>query len=123
MKPATPAAASTPRCESGRGWRSRSIVSTSATHAEMKIASTTKSPAIFSPRDERNRKATASGMAVSASPMLWMVSASSATDPDARNTTAWTAAVAPSTTRLIATVRTPSRERRIERSTRPCEWS
>ena len=35
----------------------------------------------------------ASGMAVSASPPLWIRSASSATEPDIANTTAWSAAV------------------------------
>ena len=41
-----------------------------------------------------------SGTAVRASPKLWIRSARSATDPDARKITAWIAAVAPSTARL-----------------------
>src|SRR5437879_811142 len=58
----------------------RRIVSYSATQAEMKIASTTASPASFSPRTLRRKKAIPSGTAVSASPKLWIRSASSATE-------------------------------------------
>src|SRR4051794_18081723 len=56
-----------------------------------------------------------------------MRSASSATLPLARNTTAWATVVAPSTASAIATARTPSRERLMLGSTRPWEcpfaWS
>src|SRR5215207_1724860 len=90
--------------------------------AETKIANTTKRPASRSPRAERSRKAAPSGSAVSASPALWTRSARSATLPERAKTTAWTAAVRPRRTRASATTRTPSRERLIEGSTRPCEW-
>jgi hypothetical protein len=46
-----------------------------------KIASTTKWPASCSPRALRRKNAMPSGTAVSASPTLWMRSASSATLP------------------------------------------
>jgi hypothetical protein len=49
----------------------------------MKIAATTARPASFSPRALRRKNAMPSGTAVSASPKLWIRSASSATDPEA----------------------------------------
>ena len=61
-----------------------------------------------------------SGTAVSASPTLWIRSASSATLSVSTKRTAWAAAVTPSTPRLTATARTPARERTIDGSTRPC---
>jgi hypothetical protein len=69
--------------------------------------------------DEDRKKATPRGTAVNASPTLCTRSASSATLPLVTRMTAWIAAVAPSTARLIATARTPARLRTIERSTRP----
>ena len=60
-----------------------------------------------------------SGTAVSASPALWMRSASRATLPLAAKMIAWSTAVTPSTPRLMATARTPARLRTIERSTSP----
>ncbi len=98
------------------------MVSKSATQAETKIASTTASPASFSPAAERSRNAMPSGTAVSASPKLWIRSASSATDPETAKMAACRAAVRPRTARLIETVRMPARERMMERSTSPCEW-
>ncbi len=92
-----------------------------ATTAETKIAATTNSPAPRSARSERSRNAMPSGIAVSASPKLWIRSASSATEPDNENTTACASAVAPSTASASSTVRTPSRERRIDPWTSPCE--
>ncbi len=49
-----------------------------------------------------------SGTAVSASEKLWMVSASSATDPETTTITSCATAVAPSTSRLILTARMPA---------------
>ena len=91
----------------------------------MKIARTTARPAYPSARSERNANATPSGTAVSASPTLWIRSASRATLPVRTKITACAAAVRPRTTRESATAFRPARERRIERSTRPCEcpWS
>ena len=60
-----------------------------------------------------------SGIAVSASPTLWIRSANRAIEPDTTNTIACNAAVVPRIARLYDTARTPSRERTIERSTRP----
>ena len=57
---------------------------TPATHALMKIAATTASPARRSARWERSANAIPSGTAVRASPKLWIRSASSATLPLAR---------------------------------------
>src|SRR4051794_29203656 len=59
----------------------------------MKMAATTARPAQRSPRALRRRNAIPSGMAISASPALWMRSASSATLPESTNTTACSAAV------------------------------
>ncbi len=83
----------------------------------------TASPASFSARNERRKKAIPSGTAVRASPTLCMRSARSATEPDRARIAAWIPAVSPRIARLSATVRTPARERAIERSTRPCEWA
>ena len=71
---------------------------------------------------ERSRNAAPSGIAVSASPTLWIRSASSATLPVAAKMTACATAVASRTARLADTARTPSRERVIDGSTSPCEW-
>jgi hypothetical protein len=57
----------------------RKIVCTSATQALAKMASTTASPARRSPRALRRKKARPSGIAVEASPKLWIKSARSAT--------------------------------------------
>jgi len=62
-----------------RRWMKRSIVWPSATTALMKMAATTASPESFSPGRLRRKKASPSGIAVSASPKLWIRSASSAT--------------------------------------------
>ena len=85
---AKPAAASSQRCDSCSGWSRRSTVSKSATQADTKIAPTTAGPAIFSARNERRTNAIPSGTAVSASPTLWITSASSATDPEDAKITA-----------------------------------
>ena len=61
-----------------------------------------------------------SGIAVSASPKLWIRSASSATLPVSAKTSACATAVASSTARLADTARTPSRERLMDSSTSPC---
>jgi hypothetical protein len=53
---------------------------------------------------------------------LWIKSASSATDPESAKIASWMPAVAARMARLIETVFTPARERRIERSTRPWLW-
>ena len=97
------------------------MASTPATHALMKIARTTNSPAVRSARSERITKAMPSGTAVSASPKLWIRSASSATEPDSTKMTAWATAARPSTPSEISTARTPSRDRLIDGSTSPCE--
>jgi hypothetical protein len=60
-----------------------------------------------------------SGTAVSASPKLWIRSASRATEPERTKIATWMPAVAASSARLNETVLTPERERRIERSTNP----
>ena len=52
-----------------------------ATQAEAKIAKTTNRPALRSADSERSRKAMPSGIAVAASPKLWIRSASRATLP------------------------------------------
>ena len=70
----------------------------------------------------RRAKAIASGIAVAASPKLWMRSASSATLPEATKTTSWAIAVAPSTSSARPTARSPSRERLIDSCTRPWLW-
>jgi hypothetical protein len=70
----------------------------------------------------RRKKAIPSGTAVSASPKLWIMSASSATEPETTKTRRCARAATARTASAIATVFTPSRERRIERSIRPCEW-
>ena len=48
------------------------------------MAATTARPAQRSARAERSRNAIPSGIAAAASPTLWIKSASSAIDPDAR---------------------------------------
>ncbi len=63
-----------------------------------------------------------SGIAVSASPKLWIRSARSATEPESAKIASWAVAAIARMTRLIATALTPSCDRTIERSTRPCEW-
>ena len=65
------------------------------------------------------------GIAVRASPPLWIRSASSATDRDSVNTTACSTAVTARIPRLIETARTPARDRTIDGSTLPCvcPWS
>jgi hypothetical protein len=90
--------------------------------AETKMARTTASPASFSARNERRKKAMPSGRAVSASPTLWIRSARRATDPDKMKIANCTPAASPRTARLIETVLTPSLERMIDGSTSPCEW-
>ena len=87
--------------------------------AEMKIAATTASPAYPSARRDRMANAIPSGMAVRASPALWIRSARSATLPEAMNTTPWSAAVTASTASEMTTARTPSLDRLIESSTSP----
>ena len=57
---------------------SRRTASTPATQALTKIAATTASPAFLSARSLRIAKATPTGTAVSASPPLWIRSASRA---------------------------------------------
>src|SRR6202012_4174410 len=64
----------------------------------------------FSALNERIRKAAPRGTAVSASPTLWIRSASSAIEPLRMKTTICAAAVAPRTSRLIRTAWTASRE-------------
>jgi hypothetical protein len=102
-----------------RGCNRRSTDSTSATHALTKIVATTKYPAPFSAWNERSTNATPSGTAVSASPKLWIRSASSATLLVSANTTACAEAVTRSTTRLSDTARRPAFERLIEALTSP----
>jgi hypothetical protein len=87
--------------------------------AEMKMAATTARPASFSPRLLRRKNAMPSGIAVSASPKLWIRSASNATDPVVTKINVCTSAVAPRIRRLIATALRPSCDRTIERSTSP----
>jgi len=70
---------------------------------------------------EEGIKRTADWYRSEGSPALWIKSARRATEPVRTKITACTAAVAPSTPRLIATALTPARERTIEGSTRPCE--
>jgi hypothetical protein len=60
----------------------RWIGSYRATDAETKIASTTASPARFSPRKERRKKVIPSGIAVRASPKLRIRSARRETEPE-----------------------------------------
>ena len=67
----------------------------------MKMARTTASPASFSPRALRSRNAIPSGIAVSASPKLWIRSASSATDLESDEDRGWAAAVTARIARLI----------------------
>src|SRR3954454_11138465 len=106
---------------------SRRTASAPATHALTKMAATTNRPAPRSARSERSRNAMPSGIAVSASPKLWMRSASSATEPEAAKTAVCASAAIPRTPSEAATARTPSRERLIESSTRPwecpCAWA
>jgi hypothetical protein len=73
------------------------------------------------PRTLRKKNATPSGIAVSASPALWIKSASSATEFENEKTATCAPAVNPRISRLSATAFTPARERRIDRSTSPCE--
>jgi hypothetical protein len=61
----------------------------------------------------------ARGMAVAASPKLWMRSASRAMLPEATNTIVWATAVRPSTSSDQPTATRPSRERLIVVSTSP----
>ena len=61
------------------------------------------------------------GMAVRASPKLWIRSASSATLSVRTNRSVWANAVSPRTARLAPTARSPARERRMLGSKRPCE--
>ena len=103
------------------GWRSGLTASTPATQALTKIASTTASPAQRSARSDRSAKAAPTGMVVAASPKLWIRSASSAMLLVAINRTSWATAASPRIARDSPTARSPSRERTIERSTRPCE--
>ena len=60
-----------------------------------------------------------SGIAVSASPKLWIRSANSATLPVATKMAPCKSEVTRSTARLMPTVLRPSRERTIERSISP----
>jgi len=101
---------------------SRSIASNPATQAEARIAATTASPAHRSARRLRTMNAIPNGIAVAASPVLWIRSASSATDPEAMKTTSCTTAAMPSTSNASSTARMPSRERWIDRSIRPWLW-
>ena len=94
MNPTSPAAATQPRCWIGTGWISR-VGSTSypgddgrqGDHRDDEqsgeVFGTTEAVGV-APRRRRRPSANAihSGTAVSASEKLWMVSASSATDPD-----------------------------------------
>ena len=63
---------------------------------------TTASPAQRSALALRSAKAIPSGIAVAASPVLWIRSASRATLPEAAKTTAWTPAVSASTSNAKA---------------------
>ncbi len=67
-------------------------------------------------------KATKSGMAVAASPKLWMVSASRATLPVKPTITNWTTAVANGTSKEILVAQIPRLLARISPSTVPWEW-
>ena len=121
-KPISPAPARASRWVGVWGWISREIASTPATQAEMKIAATTNRPAQRSARAERSRKAMPSGIAVPASPKLWIRSASRATLPLAMKIAVWAAAASASTTSERPTASSPSRERLMLSSTRPWEW-
>jgi hypothetical protein len=83
---------------------------------------TTANPARRSARALRIANAMASGMAVAASPKLWIRSASSATDPDATNTSVCAVAVAARMSKASPTARRPARERLMDASTRPWLW-
>jgi hypothetical protein len=132
-KPTTPAAATQPRCVSGTGSTNLRIASTAATTAEIAITATTNNPARSSTRPKPyvyrcvaarrlTEKAIHSGTAVKASEKLCTVSANNATELDIATMASCAAAVMPSTTRLILTVRIPAALSRIASSTLPA-WS
>ena len=100
----------------------RRIVSTSATRQRRRSREPRTARRASRPRALRRKNAIPSGTAVSASPKLWIRSARSATDPDRAKMKSRRTAAAARTVSAIDTVFTPSRERRIERSIRPCEW-
>ena len=100
----------------------RCPASTPATQALTKIAATTTSPARRSATRERSANAMPSGTGVSASPKLWIRSASRATLPLAVNTAAWAIAATASTASESDTAWIPSRERQMLSCTRPWEW-
>ena len=66
--------------------------------------------------------AAASGIAVAASPKLWMRSASRAIESLATKMIVWTIAVTARTASESTTARMPLRERLMLGSMRPCEW-
>jgi hypothetical protein len=88
------------------------MVSYSATQAEMKIASTTARPVIFSARKLRRKQAIPRGTAVRASPKLCTRSARGATEFEKTKIASGATAVRPRIARLSPTALTPSRERR-----------
>jgi len=104
-KPSAPAAASAPRFVTSAGSISRCTASSPATQALTTIASTTARPAQRSARALRKANARPSGIAVAASPALWMTSASNATLPDSAKSAICAAAVSPSTSSASATAR------------------
>ena len=89
-----------------------------ASPADTPMTSRTKRPArssarpypkvyrVFGARRPRTN-AMPSGMAVSASAPLWIVSASSPTEPERSTTASWRAAVRPSATKEISSARMP----------------
>ena len=78
-------------------------------------STTTASPAQRSAVALRSANATPSGMAVTASPQLWTRSASSATLPEATNSTTWAVrGEGQHAAALAGPARTPSRERLID---------
>lgn len=69
-----------------------------------------------------SKKAMPSGMAVEASPKLWIMSASRATLPERATTTAWKSAVAIGPTKDHFNAHTPRSVEAIEGSTPPLLW-
>src|SRR5215207_9293865 len=133
MKPTKEAAATAHTNPTGCGFSSRSTAWYPATTALKRMISTMTTPArsstlpypnvkrLLAPRRVR-AKAIPRGMAVAASPKLWMVSESSATLPESATTTSCKRAVAISPTKDHLMAQIPRSEVAMVGSTAPWVW-
>src|SRR5829696_3421191 len=134
MKPTKEAAATAHTNPTGCGFSSRSTAWYPATTALKRMISTMTTPArsstlpypnvkrLLAPRRVR-AKAIPRGMAVAASPKLWMVSESSATLPESATTTSCERAVAISPTKDHLMAQIPRSEVAMVGSTAPWGWA